>query len=225
VIAAGQWRGAADHERQSSDIAGERHWIRASGRFHAGNDGELFHDRIVRTDLLVHLWIARSRQAELQSHQSHWIESGIGRAKIKEALDQETCACQEQKRERDLGDDEEGAEPVCMQSAGGAFRALLEGFIYVRFRDLKRGNESEHEGAADGENESKGADGEVHFHLRDVGQALGAGRGKKIDAPHRQEQTGDAAQQREQEAFAKQLPNNPAPAGPQCGADRNLPAA
>jgi hypothetical protein len=91
MIATGQRSGATHHEGQTSDIAGERHRVRASGGFHAGNDTKFFHDRIMRPDLLVQLRIARPRERQLQRHQPHRIESGIGRAKIKKTFDQKAC--------------------------------------------------------------------------------------------------------------------------------------
>ena len=46
----------------------------------------------MRPDLLIQLGVAHSRQSYLRGHQALWIEAGIGRAQIKEALDQQSRA-------------------------------------------------------------------------------------------------------------------------------------
>ena len=52
-----------------------------------------------------------------------------------------------------------------------------------------------------------------------------AGRTEKIHTPPGQQQTGSPAHQREEKAFAKQLPNKTKAAGAQRGADSDLTAA
>ena len=60
------------------------------------------------SDLLVRFRVTSARQIELDGHESHRIKTGIRRAKIKEALNQEAGAGQKQQRKRDLRDNEEG---------------------------------------------------------------------------------------------------------------------
>src|ERR1041385_7906853 len=163
MIAARQRRCSARHEGRGALIVPERYWIDAAGRFYSWNRRELIDDRVVGAVLLRAVRMMDSRQVQRHRHDPDRIEPGGGRAQIKEALDQQAGAGQQQERERNLRDDEKGTEPIGMPSARRAFRSLLERLVHRGPRNLESGNKSEEQRASNREHERKQGNAWVHL--------------------------------------------------------------
>src|SRR2546423_13577804 len=106
--------------------------------------------------------------------------------------------------------------------ASRSFRALLERFVHRRPRNLKRGDESKEQRASNREHEGERGDRRVDFDLAEMRQTLRASGAEKIDAPSCQQQTGRAAEEREQQTLAEKLPNDQSAACAQRSSDRDL---
>jgi hypothetical protein len=99
--------------------------------------GDLRHQSVVEMALLIRLRIMSAGDDLIKNEEARGIETGTGRAQIKETLDEQAGAREQQKRERHLRDDEERAHARAVQSAGRALRALLQRLTDIRARDLQ----------------------------------------------------------------------------------------
>ena len=145
-------------------------------------------------------------------------------AEPQEGLDQQRCARDQHDRERNLDDDECATEPAppAPHAAGTAF---LETGLEIHSPGLERGCQAEPDAGQHGETERHRAHGVVDGDAFLPRQSGGIEREQERHTDRREDQPKHAAYHGQDQTLREELPDQPAAAGTERDADRELPAA
>src|SRR6266540_4965046 len=121
------------------------------------------------------------------------LETGIDFLQAQEALEQETRANQQRKRERHFSDHQQTAQPLSSMTFRSRAGAFFERFIQIRPRGLQRWRQTENEAAQQRCQHSKAQHPPIEIDFLQAREVRGAKRTEKINAPESQEQPNHAA--------------------------------
>ena len=149
------------------------------------------------------------------------LEAGIDPAQVLEGGEQQAGADQQHHRQRDLGDDE-NAERASMR-AGGPSTFTFQRVVHIGPRRVPGRNDPEQDAGHDCDRDRKDQRPAIDVNLVGPGYRIGGGLGEDVGEPGGEQGTADAAERREHDALGNELADDPAAAGSQCGAHRDLP--
>ena len=150
--------------------------------------------------------VLRLGQRDVERQEVRRIEPGIDLLQPREAADQEPGADEERERERDLRDDETLANPLAAMLADGP-RAVLQRMLQIGARPLERRRKAEDEPGRDRNRERVEEHCAVDANRFDAKLIERAHRLQSANGGDRDAETGDGADERQQNAFRQELPN------------------
>ena len=170
---------------------------------------------------LVVLRIGRVRQRDAKSEDVLRPEAGVDARELREAAQEERGADEQHDGHRDFGDQEAASHPPSARRRRRS-SALLEHRANRAARRLPRGREAEEDACREGDAKRE----EQHRQVdRDVGRARNAARAQRLDRTNgqiREQEPDGAAGQGQDDAFGEHLQDEPAAAGAESRADRDL---
>ena len=151
-------------------------------------------------------------QGQAHGEQVVGIHAGIDFLQLPEGLDHEAGADQKDEGERQFGGDEEGAEAIGGDGAGGASDSGFQGVVEGRGAHVNDGRQAEGDagGHADGEGEEQHLPIDADF--GDAGDAAGIGGDQQAESAEGQEDAEDRAGEGQQDAFDNELLKKPSQA-------------
>ena len=169
---------------------------------------------------------ARAADGHVHGEDVMSAEAGINAAQSGEGADEKHGTDEQDQRERHFRDDEERARFVLAQAAAGARATFAEGDAQIGARGSERRNQAkEHAGEKrnqNGEDKDPPVESDVGAVLADEWDVAGIDGEEGADAGVSNEQANGAADEREKNAFGKQLRNYAAAAGAKSGANGNF---
>ena len=155
-----------------------------------------------------------------RKHQGHdgqplRIDAGIDGSQTHETVEEQSSSHQEHHRHGDLGDHETTSEPDPAMARRGGLASVFEALVHIRARRLESRYETEEHTRCHRDADGKQQDPQVHrdgIHPRDT---AGIVRAEGLNSAERQDDPKHTADQGQENAFGKQLIENPRPAGTQ----------
>ena len=162
-------------------------------------------------------------QRQPRAHDALRIESRLDALKRNGAANEQARADEQHEGDRQLADDEAGAQPVAHAAHRGATSAFLEDRLHIGARRPDRGGEAEENGARQRDEQREPQHDRVERRLLEARHAIRRSRDEGLDAPGGEREPRGGGDQREDEALGQELPDHPAAAGAERGANRHLP--
>ena len=164
-------------------------------------------------------------QGEAHGEQVVGIHAGIDFLQLPEGLDHEAGTDQKDQGERQFGGDEEGAEAIGGDGAGGASDSGFQGVVKGRGAHVNDGRQAEGDagGHTDGQGEEQHLPIDADF--GDAGDAAGIGGDQQAESAEGQEDAEDRAGEGEQDAFDDELLKEASQPGADGSADGDFAAA
>ena len=129
---------------------------------------------------------------------------------------------EEHERERHLDYDQCAPQSSARAAFGGTARALLQRLVHIGARGEPRGRDAKNQPGEDAQRERKDEHSRIEMNVGNARKIRGSKGKQRIQSPAREQHAGQAAAEREENAFSQELADEPGPAGAKCGADRNL---
>ena len=202
-------RAVAARERQPAD---------RRDALHPGHSRHASHDLLIELELAI--LVGFRGRADAEDEEPIGIEAGGYFRQVREALDHQPGADQQDQRQADFGGDEERAPPAA--AAGASAFALFQCFRRVPGRRRKRRDEPEQNAGDNRHAEAEGEDLAIEADLFEAPQAGRRHRHQERDRPRGEQRTERTADDREQHAFGEQLPDQTETARAHRGADGNF---
>ena len=149
-------------------------------------------------------------------------EAAIDAQQLPQAPDHQSGTGQKHQRQRHLRSNQQLADVTMRASGGVAARSLANRRVKVATRHLYRRQDTRRDAGNDGEGKTKCEHHPVDTDVLSARNARGPEHGQRSRAQRRQSKADNRAQERQQDALANQLTNQPLPAGTQRRADGQL---
>ena len=150
--------------------------------------------------------IFRLGQRDLHREHIPRVESGIDILQANKALQQETRADQEDKRERDFGNNEGVADTVAPGPGRGAAAAFLEGFSQLGLGTGNRGDKAKKNPGNNGGRQGHQQHAQIEIGFGDSRDGLRTKARSKSNPQIGEQRAGQSADEGKQNAFGKHLP-------------------
>ncbi len=212
-----------DRERPSPDVPREREMVDGARRRDAGERADPFEDLPVEGGPVPRRRLAAAGHRNRQRQDAARIEPGVDRLQGDERPDHEPGAGEQHEGERELRSDQDVAQAAAPSSLHRAPLSFPQGFRQVAPGGLEGRRETERDPGQKRDREREGEHAAVESDGLDARELLGAERDEEVRSPQGEKRSAGAAEKREHEALGQELAEHPGAAGPESGADRDLP--
>src|SRR5262245_7369867 len=215
---------AFDQKTRRRIALAQRQIVDQRGRFDSVQTPRAPHQLVVKRAAARVVFIFGGGQSN--SHRQHVvsIDARIYFQNRQEVLHQQPRAGQQHQRHRDFSDGQRGAQP--MTTDARLAHAVLQRFVQIGLRRLNRRREAEedsgHYGNDQRENQHARIDAEMIVARHHPSRFLRQRDLESLDTPSGEQNADRSANERQDDAFGQQLPDDPAPGGAKRQPQRNL---
>ena len=198
-----------DADAQPAVLSAERQAARGPDGAHAGNRREPLFDLIEGGKALLVAPVAAPRQRHERCQHTIGREARLRLKQRLETAEGQACADEQDRRQRDLTDDERHPKTTAHQTAGS--RAFLEHVVKFLAGEMPGGKEPEQEACRNrkGERESQDAQIESELPQTDHRQGLGRQLAQPLNPPIGDDQPGKTTDHSEGQALGQRLADEP----------------
>jgi hypothetical protein len=223
------WRGfsggklvALDEVRSLRIVVRERHRADEAGRRYARQRAHRFERALIELRDRCVILVAVFGQVDAHAQHALRVEAGAGFLQVHEASDQQARAGEQRHCKRHLHDDEHAPRRARRAAAAAAAAAFLEHFVGALAPQSDNREEAEQHAGQQRQRQRERDDAAIEADGETVCCIIQTEQADQLYAPLRNDQSGDAAGQREHQALDQKLAREPAAPGAERGADRQL---